>query len=236
MSELQENFTIENGVKEVIIRRGETIDPKDPIALKVDGLLRNPFQYLDARRHLLDKDKCHLIVNNHEGSLKFVIDERDTFRNVIGGKLTASRALDQFYINGTKFWSDKELAKFFRRTKIYFADPAINANIIASLMKFEAKVNAVIEKNADMRGNMKTLFERTVESNVPESFIINVPVFEGYPATKFEVFIGAEANSSEVKFFLESPVLYEIIEKEKDAILNDNIQHFENFRCAILYV
>jgi hypothetical protein len=196
----------------------------------------SPLEYLTSRRHLLNKDTCHLIVNKAEGKIAFVVEERDTFRNIITGKLKKSRVLDSFDINGTSLYGDKELAKFFRRTRFYFADPSVNDKIVAALMNFKAKVDAEIEKKADTKGNMKYLYERTVESNVPDTFILNVPIFEGYSPVKIEVVIGAEANSSEVKFYLESAILFELEEKEKEFILEDNIRHFREFGCAILYI
>jgi hypothetical protein len=237
MSELTETFNIADGVKELIIRRGDVLppDPK-PVPLKISGLLINPYQYLSSRRHLIPKDKSNLVVNKNEGSLTFTIDDKDTLKDVITGKLTLSKSFERFGINEAKYWTDKELAAFFRKTKYFFTDSGVHATVVAALMNFQAKVNTNIEKNADMKGNMKLAFERTVNSNVPESFFINVPIFEGYPAIKLEVFIGAEATNSDVKFFLESAAIYEIVEKEKEAIISEQIAHFAEFGCAILYV
>jgi hypothetical protein len=222
------------GTNEIIIREGQAKPIKDPEKINFTGHLFAPADFMENRKTLLKKDDCHLIVDNAAGSLSFLIDERCPHRHILNGVLKKANVISLFGINGEKFYSDKELAKFLRNNIFYFCDAAVHAKIIKSLMNFGAKITTVIENNSNNRGNVKQLFEQAVKSDVPESFNMKAPIFEGYPDLVFEVLIGAEADSAGVRFFLESPTLFKLEEEFKRQLLGVEVKRFEEFGCAIL--
>ena len=231
------NITLPDGTKELIIRHGDAPAPeKEPRSINVSGVLHAPSAFLAARKKLLDKDNCFVIAYVNTGSIEFFINEKSPYFDVISGKLKRSKALDEFGINQNKFYFDKDLAKFFKRSSYYFADKAENDAAVKALLNFSATVSTVIENNQDNRGNVKKLLEKSVNSQVPERFTMKAPIFEGYEAIEFDVLIGAEATSENVKFFLESPELYVLEETYKRSLIEQELKHFNDFGCPVLYV
>lgn len=221
--------------KELIIREGEALPLQEPEQINFSGVLFSPADFMENRKHLLNNDNCHVIIDEKAGSLLFIIDEKNHYRDSISGALRKSSVIALFGINEAKFYSDKELAKFFRKAEYYFVDSDVHKKIVAELMKFKARIDKVIENNQDNRGNIKLQFEQTVESNIPESFVMKAPLFDGYEPIEFTVLIGAEADTTGVKFFLESPELFKIEEEEKRKLIQKEVDRFKDFGCAILY-
>jgi hypothetical protein len=227
---------VAEGVSELVLREGEALDQKEPKHIDFVGVLLAPADYMENRLKQLAPENCHLLINRNAGEITFIMDEKNPYRDCIKGTLKKSAIIDIFGINKEKFYSDKELAKFFRKSEFYFSDTAKHSEIIKALMNFSAKVTTVIEKNADNRGNVKQLLDKSVEQTIPESFTMKCPIFEGYPDLEFEVLIGAEATSSDVKFYLESPSLFKLEEEYKRELIQKEVDRFTKvFNCPILY-
>jgi len=220
---------------EIKIRTGGIIEDPKPIPVKFSGVLSAPGDFLTNRNELLKKNDCRLEVDNNNGHLKFYSDERSHERDEIEGKLKRSSLIGVFGINESKYYSDKQLAKFLRQYAFYFPDQSALNKLINALMNFEAKVTSVFENKKDLTGNAKSMYEKTVESAIPTPISIKLPIFEGYPEETIKVEIGAEATSSGVNFFFESAELCVLEERLKRTILSSEIKKFEEFGCAILY-
>jgi hypothetical protein len=233
MTEINVNVEKVNG-KELIIRTGGVKEEIKPLPISFNGVLSAPGDFLNNRKELLEKNNCRLEVDFNNGQLVFYSDERSKERDIITGKLTRAGIIKIFGINEEKVYNDKQLAKFLRQYAFYFPDQnALNA-LIKALMGFEAKVNAVFENKQDLKGNAKVMYEKTVQSNIPDSINVRIAVFEGYPEETIKLDIGAEATSSGVDFFFESPELCVLEEKLKRDILAVEIKKFSDFGCAIL--
>lgn len=220
--------------KEIVIREGVALTLKEPESIKFSGVLHAPGNYLEKRKDLLTNTSCHLIANYNEGFLIFVTDEKNPYRDHVGGKLKRSAVLESFSINGNKFYGDKELAKFLKSQAFYFVDEGSLKKLILSLMNFSATITTIIEKNSDARGNVKNLLEKKVSSDIAEFITVKMPIFDGYPSLEFPIYIGAEATDSGVKFFLESPELLKLEMEQKKALMDAEIKKFKDFGCAIL--
>jgi hypothetical protein len=230
-----EKISIQTTEKEIIVREGHALPLHEPEKIEFLGVLFAPADFMENRTKQIDPKNCHLIVDEKSGAIEFFIDEKNFFRDIIKGQLRKSSIISLFGINEAKYYGDKELAKFFRKAEYYFVNSDEHKKIVSELMKFKAKVDSVIEKEQDNRGNIKNIYERTVQSNIPESFVMKAPLFDGYPSIEFTVLIGAEADTTGVKFFLESPELFKIEEEEKRKLIRKEVDRFKKFGCAILY-
>lgn len=234
MKEINVNIDNVNG-NEVVIRTGGIVESPKPIPVKFNGVLSAPGAYLTNRKELLEKLKCRLEVDQNKAHLLFYTNEKSEERDIVEGKLNKSAIIGTFGINEDKTYSDKSLAKFLRQYAFYFPNQSELQKLIDALMKFEAKVTAVFENKQDLKGNAKVMYEKTVEQSIPTPISIKIPIFDGYPEETIKVEIGAEATSSGVDFFFESPELCVLEEKLKRSILSEEIKKFEEFGCAILY-
>lgn len=231
------DHTINVNGEKLDIREGRLLDLTYPTPLRFEGHLHAPSAWMENKNALglLDKSVCHVEVSEDAGTLKFVIDHRNEFKDTITGKLVKSKVIETFGINSeSKKYSDKELARLFRQNAFYFKDQDVNKQICLQLSRFSAKVEKNIEKNDDRNGNKKELFEQTVEHSVDKTFIMVCPMFNGYPDVHFEVSILCEATTTGCSFYLESVDLFRLEEEIKRSILHAEIERFEAFGCAII--
>lgn len=64
------------------------------------------------------------------------------------------------------------------------------------------------------RGNQKIMRAQTVESNLPKSFNVNMPIFKGTEKRTFEVEV--EINPNDLSCTLVSPDAHDIVVQERD--------------------
>lgn len=234
MQEVKVNIEKVDG-NEVIIRTGGIVEKPKSIPVVFAGVLSAPGDFLTNRKDLLKKDECRIEVDFNKGHIKLYSSERSQDRDIIDGALIKAKIIETFGINGEKTYNDKQLAKFLRQHAFYFPDQNALSKLIHSLMNFEAKVTAVFENKKDLQGNAKSMYEKTVESAIPSEITVKIPVFEGCQEETIKLDIGAEATSSGVNFFFESPELCVLEERLKRDIIGLEIKKFSEFGCAILY-
>jgi len=72
-------------------------------------------------------------------------------------------------------------------------------------MNFSATVNNKIERSVKENGDRTDNFAQLVNSNLPESFTLNVPIFKGMASESLEVETFAKVDGRDVAFTLLSP-------------------------------
>ena len=92
----------------------------------------------------------------------------------------------------------------------------------------EAGTNRIdfLESNCDKveeKGSMKMSYGQVVNSNLPEAFTINIPIFKGVAPASVQVEVYATIDGSEVYLQLFSPAANQIIEEMRDATIDDQI-------------
>lgn len=123
----------------------------------------------------------------------------------------------------------EELIKLLRFNRIWFADPSQHDTLIKAYQAFSAEVNAKIGKESDTRGNVDNSYKKTVTTNVPDSFVLNIPVFKGMAKRKFRVEIAIDSTDASTKFWFESVELAELIQVESEQILNAELASCSDF-------
>lgn len=221
---------------EVIYREGKAVEIKSPVPLRFNGHLQAPADWMENRNalELLEKKNCHVETDENDLSVRFVIDYRDEYRDIITGKLVRHKIIDEFKINGAETYTDKSLAKFFRQNAFYFENKELNKKIVETLMTFSAQVDRNMKNEQDLQGKKKLAYEQTVKTNVPASFVMKAPLFAGYEDKTFEVFICADCTSVDVKFNLESVDLFRMFEEEARKLIDEQVKRFEPFGCAVI--
>lgn len=72
-----------------------------------------------------------------------------------------------------------------------------------------------LELSDDKRGNQTIMRAQTVESNLPKSFKVNMPIFKGTEKRTFEVEV--EINPNDLSCTLVSPDAHDIVVQERDS-------------------
>lgn len=219
MQEIKVN--IENGVKTLEVRQGEALPVREPKRIDISGRLDTVSRFIVNRVNDLEINHCHCIVNREEKTLHLKIDEASYFNGTIVGKLEFSPIYESLNLNTGISWTREELAKFIKENRVIFESQS-NAMVLASqLLKFEAKVEKQLRDNKDTRGNTESFKRQVVESNLPESFIVNIPIFKGEEPRQIEISI--EINPNSLNAMLVSYDANDIIKKFSDKLFDDEL-------------
>lgn len=227
------SINVEKGVSEMIIREGDApkvLDPKPPVKTKISGVIGTPLEYLQKRVNTgqFEQEKSHIIVNRENVSITLVINEDDEYkRGTIKGVLELHPKFKEFGINANKLWTPTELGMFFKMNRAFFPDRAENIKLVSELMNFTATVNNSIERSVKENGNRTDNFAQVVNSNLPASFVLNIPIFKGKSAEKLEIETFANVDGREISFVLLSPSANQTLEDIRDKAIDEQIEQIK---------
>lgn len=212
---------------EVIIREGEApvaLDPKEPEKIFIQGTITSPLRWLEQRIQLINQKESHIFIVRDLMKIGLVINETDFYRTIIEGSLQPSKEMTDFGINTDKKWEPIKLSQFFKMHRAFFKDKTENMMLVSTLKSFKAKVNQDIERSKEENGSRVDNYSQVVDSNLPKSFKINVPLFKGFACEEIEVEVYADVDGRDVSLSLVSAGANETIEEYKNNVLDEQIR------------
>lgn len=224
MEEKKFVFQIETEGPEITIREGEALAPKYPLPLELAGNIETVSRFLEKRITTLDQKKCNLLISRKKMILSLSTDETDPYvKGKIMGQLLLDEDFTEFGINTGKKYGLIPLADFFKMHRYCFEDSTTAMKIVTELKNFKAKINKEVEKIQDQKGNARMLLEQTVQSNIPPSFTLFMPIFKNEAARKFEVEINIIVRDSEMECYLESLEANDLIKTLSGEIIDGEL-------------
>jgi hypothetical protein len=226
----QINLGENNHYAEIVVREGEAvtpIEPKPPVKTDISGVIGVPFEYLKKRVETgqFTQERSHIIVNREKIKIVLIINEDDEYlRGKIEGVLQTHPKFVEFGVNTGKTWTPTELGLFFKMNRTFFPDKTTNMKLVTDLMNFTATVNNKIEKSVKESGDRTDNFAQVVNSNLPASFALQIPIFKGMQAEALEVETFAKVNGREVGFTLISPGANQILESVRDNVIDSELE------------
>ena len=214
---------------ELVIREGEAVkqlEPKAPVKTDLHGVIGVVQEYLAKRvaTRQFTQERSHIIVNRENITIELVFNENDEYeRGTVKGKLELHPKFKEFGINTNKVWSPEELGMFFKMNRSFFADKTENMKLVSALMNYEGTVNQQVKQGCDAKGNRTDNFSQVVQSNLPDSFRLRIPIFKGRPAEDLEVETFASVNGRDIRFVLLSPGAEETLEYIRDATIDEEL-------------
>lgn len=239
---LQINLVPGMAKAELVLREGEApkeLDPKAPIKTKLNGVIGAVVEYLQKRidtGQFAQKD-CHILVNRDKVEITLITNESDEYRRgEIIGKLAYNPKFIEFGINANKVWTPTELGLFIKMNRAFFADRSENMRLVSCLMNFTADVNNKIERAVKENGNRTDNFAQVVNSNLPESFTIQMPIFKGMQSEIIEVETFAQVDGREVSFILLSPGAQATLEDLRDKVIDEQLEQIREIAPEIAII
>lgn len=205
-------------------RAPEPLPNREPIPVKIMGTIEAPCRWLEKRVSITCETRCNILVDRDNMNILLTIDENDYYRDVIQGKLQLSKEMREFGINSGKTWEPAKLSQFFKMHRAFFKNKAENMSLVSTLKNFKAKVNQDIEKSKEENGSKTDNYSQVVDSNLPKSFKLNIPLFKGFDNEEIEVEIYAEVDGRDVSLSLVSAGANETIEECKNRVIDDQIE------------
>lgn len=224
---------------EVVLREGKApvaLDPKEPKKVSIAGTIDAPSKWLEKRVELIDQQKTHIVVNRDKMGIALTIDETNYYQTEIGGILQPSKEMQEFGINAEKRWEPIKLSQFFKMHRAFFKDKSQNMTLVSTLKNFKAKVNQDIERSKEENGSRTDNYSQVVDSNLPSSFKLNIPLFKGFPCEEIEVEIYADVDGREVSLSLVSAGANEAIEEYKNKVIDEQLEYIRGIAPDIVII
>ena len=224
---------------EVVLREGEApvaLDPKEPERVVINGTIDAPIRWLEKRAELINQKATSIIVNRDKMRMALTIDETSYYQTEINGILQASKEMQEFGINVEKKWEPIKLSKFIKMHRAFFTDKSQNMMLVSTLKNFKAKVNQDIERSKEENGSKVDNYSQVVDSNLPKSFKLNIPLFKGFACEEIEVEIYADVDGRDVSLSLVSAGANEAIEECKNKVIDVQLDAIRQIAPDIVIV
>lgn len=180
------HVNIENNTKVLEIREGKALELKEPKIINISGIISSPFNWLHKRINTIDQLKSNIIVDRDEMTITLTVDETEHYNKTITGKLELHPDFIKFGINSGKYRTAIEMSEFIKMNRAHFENKQDAMDLTTKLKNFKAKVNKEVEEELNMnKGDKRLLLNQAVESNIPESFKVNISIFKGTAKKKY---------------------------------------------------
>jgi len=217
------NISVENRIKELIIREGSAIDVHTGRDVGITGV--TIFAVLEfLTKEDIDKKKIlDSVLRFSYDKLRLNLDYAQTSRHPyrLETAILLNPDLEAFEINKGKKYSSFQLADFIKMNRHLFESKSVAMELVSVLKNIKASVNRAIEANNDDRGNRRALIDQVVQSNIPESFNIELPVFKGQEKMTIPVEVVLDED---LECMLVSPDLKEIIFEESERLIGSEVE------------
>jgi hypothetical protein len=229
------NITL-NGEKpaELIIREGKAPELFNPEKIEIKGILDTPLRWLKRRIETINPLCANILVDREKMVIQLTVNEKDHFNEIYLGHLEMHPDFEKFDINTGKYINNFTMADLFKMNRSSFQNRDEAMRLVSELQGFKAKVEKEIEKMNDNRGNARLLLSQTVESNLPKSFNLNVPIFKGYEKQIIEVEVYVRAE--DFACTLISPAANDFVSYLKDEKMDEVLKEIAALFPAIVII
>lgn len=224
---------------EVVLREGKApiaLDPKEPNPVDITGTIDSPLRWLEKRVELMDQKQANITVDRDNMKISLVDKETDYYNNGITGVLQPSKEMVEFGINTEKKWEPIKLSQFLKMQRAFFTDKSQNMMLVSTLKNFKAKVNQDIERSKEENGSKVDNYSQVVDSNLPKSFKLNIPLFKGFACEEIEVEIYADVDGRDVSLSLVSAGANEAIEEYKNKVIDEQLDAIRQIAPDIVII
>ena len=201
--------------KETVIRFGDALPLKEPKAVSISGTIDAPARWVEKRKDDIVSADAHVLVDRDRMTITLNTDENSAYMDQIVGTLTLSTEMQEFGINTGEYMSCFDMADRIKQLRTYFETQQEAMKLVTELRSFKAKIDKEMELSDEKRGNQTIMRAQTVESNLPKSFKVNMPIFKGTEKRTFEVEV--EINPNDLSCTLVSPDAHDIVVQERDS-------------------
>lgn len=227
---------------EVFLREGaapKLLEEKAPLNTDLEGTIGSVAEYLSKRidAQQFEQKDCHIIVDRDKVKIMLVINENCEYRRgVVKGQLSYYPKFLEFGINTDKSWAPAALGLFIKMNRAFFPDRETNMRLVTTLMNFTATINSKVDRAIQENGNRTDCFTQIVNSNLPASFTIEMPIFKGMPAETIEVETFAQVNGRDVSFVLLSPGAQATLEELRNKVIDNELSKIKEIAPDIAII
>jgi hypothetical protein len=214
---------------EFTVREGKAPDVYIPKSLMLTGNIDTPLRYIEKQKASFPVFggviNANIEVDREEMTIKLYVDPKGQSFDSIWGKLAFAEEFTKFGINSGEEQTPNALGEFIKMNRSCLTDRDTAMNLVKVLRSFNAKIAKALEVVKDDRANYNLHKSQAVESNLPETFFLDIPIFKGQPKKKIEVEININADT--LACSLISPEANDYISEQKNLIIDEQIKKIQ---------
>lgn len=225
---------VQSATGEIIIREGQALPQKEPQKILLAGDIKSISSFLKIRNaqdgaglQNIDTHRAVVEVDKANMNIVLLLDPENYYGSSVTATLELSDELKKWNVNQPKTFKLQELTKLIRFNRIDFDDYDKHEMLLKAYQSFNFKTYIEAQQEADQRGNKSQSFNKKVETGLPEHFVLNIPIFKGQEAKRFQVDICLETTEGSANFWFESVQLSELIKTERDILFNEELKSCE---------
>lgn len=176
-----------------------------------------------------DKGRSVILVDKKSLTITLNVDPENHYGATVLARLEESDELVPFGINTLKTFTKKELVKLIKFNKLYFESAEKHSEMLLAFQKISSEVNIKANDSSDDRGNKENAFVKEVTTNAPTDFMLNIPIFKGFPSSTFKVEVCLDVNEGSARFWFESVDLHNIKTETIDTIFKEQLSNADGF-------
>jgi hypothetical protein len=216
----------------LIIREGTALPQVAPNKIAITGDIKTVSSFIEKRKaagivaglQQIDNNLVIVEVDKKKKTITLSLNPADPFGAVITAKLEPNPDLEKFGINKNVQFSQKELVQLLKFSRLYFEDFGQHGTLLRAYQAFTAKTFTNLAGESDNRGNKNFAFDKKVETGLPTSFIMNLPIFKGQDLKRFMVEICLDVTDAAASFWFESVELSDLTELDGELILKEELE------------
>ncbi len=231
------NIKIEEGVKTLLI--GNALTPEKPEKLVLKGDINSVVEFVSKRNNSNEFQKINtetsiIVCNSDEMKIHLFTNPNDIYGTEVIGQSVLSDEYQSFGINQTKFFNRESLVKLLRFSRRFFPNIEEHEKILTAYQSFTAQVSKNIEASSDNRGNRNLVQNKTLHTQLPDNFVLKIPIFKNGVYYSFPVEICMEESDTGVRFWFESVELSELLQQIKENIFTEQIKNIDS-KIPVIY-
>lgn len=245
LTETAEEMAIANGIAklEIVKRNGKAPDVFEADALTVNSTIEAPYEYYAKRGNVawFDRNKAYLLVNYSESQIIYETEPIQENKVVVNGRIKINPRIMQLNLSefGRKRWDETTFVNLIKSLRPYFTDSKNALELISSIKNIKVRVDTIIQKEDNQRGNKGETFKQVADTDLIHSFALELPLFVGGNAEDIvlpvELYYDYNASAGGLEFWVESKEYEEIIEPRIKALIDEQVDKFED-ALPVLYV
>lgn len=230
MSKNQEiKITVEDGVKELVIRHGDAAPVELPNGISIEGDIFSPGNFAEARKGQIEAKTAMVVVSAKDFAILLITDEQSDRGYRIQGKLVPNQHITALKVNKESGFDLKELQKTLKFRRTLFPDVMEYTAIMGALQNFQAKSQTEVKAADDRKGNVNNSFQRTSQIEAPLAFSLKLPIFENTEEKTFRIEILVDVRDAGVTFYLESIELADLFESVRKEVFATELERLKDY-------
>lgn len=234
VDEAVKNAVNANSTKDLNIRTGKLLDPVKTLEFTITANIDSVRRWIEKRKHLIDSDKAVIEVFRDELTILIDEDPSNPYSPRIKGKLQLSTEMSKISINDGKYMTCFEMADRIKRLRSYFENRQQAMELVTTLRNFKAKVEKEMDISNDKRGNRHAMVSQIVQSNLPEMFKVEIPIFKGQAKQILEVEV--EINADDLTCTLVSVSVDDAMNEQANEIIDKELAQIESLYKEIVII